>query len=186
MLLILASHLQSNEKVKKYILKLAELAALGRYSKCYVFFCLDKELTTTMTQNMVKIQFAAATSSVHVVCKTATRSRLALAMAQTILSIPDPFMAEDHLAEPHDRLTLDRTTFLTSLLPTSSITGIIQCLALAKSLLPIGSPYFNILLKNQKLRQKILITTLCHETTGTLNPMILVQLSEAIWHGQRM
>jgi hypothetical protein len=185
-LVILASHLQSTETAKKYVLKLAELAALGRYTRCYIFFCLDKELTTTMTKHMVKIQFATTTSSVHVICKTTTLNSLATSMAKTILSIPDPFIDEDHLAALSDRLTLDRTTFLTSLLPVASISGTIRCLALAKSLLPIGSPYFEILLKNQRLRQKILITILCNESTDVLNPTVLVQLSDALWHGCRI
>ena len=183
-LVILASHLQSTAKAKKYILNIAELAALGRYAKCYIFLCLDEELTTTMTKHVVKIQFAATTSSVHIICKTSTISSLATTIAHTILGIPDPFTFEDHLAVLSDRLTLDRTIFLTSLLPVASISGNVRCLALAKGLLPIGSPYFEILLKNQRLRQKILVTILCHETTDTLNPMVLVQLSDALWHGR--
>ena len=185
-LVILASHLQSTEKAKNYILKLAVLAALERYAKCYIFFYLDAELTSTMTKNMVKIQFATTTSSIHVICKTATLNNLAASIAQTILSLPDQHSIEDHLEALNDRLTVDRTMFMTTLLPVASVGGSIRCLTLARSLLPIGSPYFEILMKNQKLRQKILITILCHETTDALTPTILVQLTSVLWYGRQM
>ena len=185
-LVISASHLQSIDKTKDIVLKLAELAALGRYAKCYVIFYLDKELTSTMTKHMVKIQFASATSSIHVICKTATSTNLAATLAHTILSQPNPHVIEDHPEALNDRVTLDRAFFLTSLLPVASIGGSIQCLTLARTILPTGSPYFEILLKNPRLRQKIIMSTLCHVTTDMLNPSVLVQLSYALLNGRRM
>lgn len=181
-LVISASHLQSSEEAKETVLKLAELVAFGRYAKCYIFFCLDIDLSSTMAKHMVKIQFAAAASSIHVICKTSTFSSLAATMAHTILSLPNLYRGDDHL----DSLTIDRISFLTTLLPVASIGGSIKCLTMARSLLPNGSPYFEIILKNQRLRQHIFVSLLCHETTDALNPLVLVQLSYALRYGRRM
>jgi hypothetical protein len=185
-LVISASHLQSAEKAKGTVLKLAEIVAFGRYAKCYVFFYLDMDISSTMTKHMVKIQVAAAASSIQVICKTSTFSSLAATMAHTLLSLPNLNRDDDPLESLNDRLTVDRTTFLTTLLPIASVGGSIKCLTIAKSLLPMGSPYFEIILKTQRLRQQILISLLCDETKDALNPLVLVQLSYALRHGRRM
>ena len=138
-----------------------------------------------MTKHMVKIQFAAADSSIHVICKTATFGSLAAIVAHTILSIPIMPNNDINLESLNDKLTADRISFFTNLLPVASIGGSVEFISAARSILPNRSPYFEILLKNQRLRQQILITLLCHEAKDALNPLLSVQLSNALRHNKR-
>jgi hypothetical protein len=179
-LLVTAMQLESTEKAKEIVLKVAELAAVGRYSTFYVFFCLDSEISPTITKNLVKVQFAAANSTAHILCKTTTSSNLPASLANTILSIPTAPTSEGNLEICKQRLVLDRLYFLILLLPVVSAGGAIRCLTLAKSLLPEDSPYFEILMKNQRLRQQIIVILLSRETTDALNPAAVVQLSHVL------
>ena len=74
----------------------------------------------------------------------------------------------------------ERAHFLISLLPVLSTNGAIQCLLLAKKLLPPGSPFFEMIFKNQRLRQQIMLTATSEEKGAEVHPSAMVQFSRVL------
>ena len=183
-LVISAAQLENSDEAKTIVLHLAKLAAIGRYSYIQVLLCCDSEITSSITKHFIKIQFAASTSNrtstTNVSCKTTTTTNLSASLAHTILSLPNILDSSTNLEYVQEGLVSDRVHFLISLLPVLSVSGAIQCLCLAKSLLSSDCPYFEILLKNQRLRQQMMLHAISNETGQELNPAALVQLSHVL------
>jgi hypothetical protein len=184
MLIISTAQLENPIDAKQIVLSLAKLAAIGRYSNIQVFICCDSEITSSITKHVVKLQFAASTSRTtsptKVFYKTTTSTSLAASLAHTILSLPNVLDSCTNLDNVQEGLVQDRVSFLTSLLPVINVGGAIECLELAKSLLSDDCPYFEIFLKNQRLRQQMMLHAISNETRQALQPAALVQMSHVL------
>jgi hypothetical protein len=184
MLIISAAQLENPVDAKQIVLSLAKLAAIGRYSSIQVFICCDSENTASITKHVIKLQFAASTSRkdspTKVFCKTTTSTNLAASLAHTILCLPNMLDSCTNLECIQEGLVQDRISFLITLLPVMSVTAAIECLQLAKTLLSNDCPYFEILLKNQRLRQQMMLHAISNEARQALQPAALVQLSHVL------
>jgi hypothetical protein len=184
-----ASRLASVTDAKQIVLNVAELAAIGRYSQLYIFLCYNVETSPAIVKHVVQLQCAVASLNglppTQVSFKTATPCSLSASLAQTILSRPklspdERFLEEATMEAATDTRVQERSHFLASLLPILSANGAIQCLLLAKKFLPPDSPYFEMLFKNQRLRQQIMLTATSEKRGAEVHPTAMVQFSRVL------
>ena len=171
LLVFSVSSLEAVSDAKQIVLEVAELAAISRYTTLYIFLSYENgtAITSSIAKHLVQLQCAAVPSKglseTKVSIKTASSGTLATAIAQTILrhstTLPPggPALAESTIEGASDSQLQERARFLLALLPVLSATGAIQCLLLAKQLLPNGSPSFRLVRTTESKRSPPKSTT---------------------------
>lgn len=184
-----ASTLESAASAKQMILESARLVAIGRYLQLSFFICYDTTITSSIAKHVAQLQSALCLpneeTTTEILVKTVTPKTLSVSLAQTIFSLPTAgpnlrFLEEAAVEVSGSSLDHDRSHFLLSLVPVLSVNGAIQCVLLAKQFLPPGSPYFELLFKNQRLRQQIMLTATSEVLNSDVHPEAMTQLSRVV------
>lgn len=180
------SALASLKEAKQIVMEVAELASIGRYNHLKIWICHDVPASIEITKHIVKLHCSVLDISgnipTKVSFKTATQKTLARSLAATLLKSPKPSPESLELQDgvircAHDKQIQERSLFLLSLLPLLNASGAIQCILLAKKLLPPGSPSFRMLFQNQRLRQQIMLQSTSQSLGCEVHPAAMPQLS---------
>jgi len=193
LLVFSVSSLEAVSDAKQIVLEVAELAAISRYTTLYIFLSYnDTTITSSIAKHLVHLQCAAVPSKglteTKVSIKTASSDKLSTAIAQTIFRHPTthppggPALAESTIEGASDSQLQERARFLLALLPVLSATGAIQCLLLAKQLLPNGSPTFRLVSTTENKRKSSQINH--WSVTRTPHPCLLS--TQKLFQNQRL
>jgi hypothetical protein len=180
------SALASPKEAKQIVMEVAELASIGRYNHLKIWICHDIPASIEITKHIVQLHCSVLDINgnlpTKVGFKTATQKTLAHSLATTMLkspkSPPESLELQDGVIRcAHDKQIQERSLFLLSLLPLLSASGAVQCILLAKKLLPPGSPSFRMLFQNQRLRQQIMLQSTSQSLCCEVHPAAMPQLS---------
>jgi hypothetical protein len=184
-----ASSLESVSLAKKNVRDIAGLAAVGRYVQLHIFICHNLLVSPATSKHAVHLQNAVASfgaaPQTHVIVKTVSLCSLSMSLAQTILSRPKvqhnvQLLEEATAAQAATDVQLqERALFILSLIPVLSVNGAVHCCLLAQHNLPQGNPYFELLFKNQWLRQQITLITTSEEKGTDVHPSAMELLTHA-------